>query len=531
MFSLFSFIAFTGLVATISYFKTRDDDHAHGKSYFLAGNMLTGWVIAGSLMLTNLSTEQLIGLNGNAYTHGAQVMAWEIIAAFAMVVMALFFFPRYWKGQITTVPEFLERRFDQQTRRILGAVFLISIFTNFLPFVLYSGAIGMNTLFGVPDLLGVSDGAAIWIMVWAIGIAGGIYAIFGGLKAVAISDSINGIGLMIGGLLIPILGLAALGDGNVFSGVSTIVNNIPEKLDPVGKEGENIPLSTLFTGMILINVYYWCTNQSIVQRTFGAKSLKEGQKGILIAACLKLAGPFYLVLPGIIAFQMFGPDLAKQDMAYPMLVSKVLPPALVGFFGAVIFGAILSSFNSGLHSCSTLYGLDIYRGIMRPDASDEETVRAGKRFGLILAIIAMALAPLIGGAEGLFDLMKKLAAVTNVPILAIIFMGMVTTSVSTKAAKISLFSGMGLFVLSTLILNNTIFGVELHWLHFTAINFVIMCVLMIVLSKVFPTSNSAESISLYPETEGTWRMAKGLGFTVIVLVFLIYAFLHNLGSS
>ena len=162
----------------------------------------------------------------------------------------------------------------------------------------------------------------------------------------------------------------------------------------------------------------------------------------------------------------------------------MLPPALVGFFGAVIFGAILSSFNSGLHSCSTLYGLDIYRGMMRPDASDEETVRAGKRFGLILAIIAMALAPLIGGAEGLFDLMKKLAAVTNVPILAIIFMGMVTTSVSTKAAKISLFSGMGLFVLSTLILNNTIYGVELHWLHFTAINFAIMCVLMIVLSNV-----------------------------------------------
>ena len=191
MFSLFSFVAFTAMVATISYFKTRDDDHAHGKSYFLAGNSLTGWVIAGSLMLTNLSTEQLIGLNGNAYTHGAQVMAWEIIAAFAMVVMALYFFPRYWKGQIATVPEFIEKRYDKQTRRFLGAIFLISIFTNFLPFVLYSGAIGLSTLFGVPDLLGVSNGAAIWIMVWAIGIAGGIYAIFGGLRAVAISDSIN----------------------------------------------------------------------------------------------------------------------------------------------------------------------------------------------------------------------------------------------------------------------------------------------------------------------------------------------------
>ncbi len=530
MFSLFSFVAFTGLVAVVSYLKTRNDDHAHGKSYFLAGNTLTGWVIAGSLMLTNLSTEQLIGLNGNAYTHGAQVMAWEIIAAFAMVVMALYFFPRYWKGQIATVPEFLERRFDKQTRRILGVIFMFSLVTNMLPFVLYSGAIGMNTLFDVPELLGVGDTASIWIMVWAIGIAGGIYAVFGGLRAVAISDSINGLGLLIGGLLIPIMGLVALGDGSILAGWGTIVENIPEKLDPIGKPGENIPFSTLFTGMVLINVYYWCTNQSIVQRTFGAKSMKEGQKGILIASFLKLAGPFYLVLPGIIAYQMFGPNLAKQDMAYPELVAAVLPPALVGFFGAVIFGAILSSFNSILHSSSTLFGLDIYRGMIKPEATDEETVKVGKRFGIIMGLIAMSLAPFIGKAEGLFDLMKKLAAVTNVPILAIIVMGMLTTSVSTKAAKISLFTGMGLFVLLSWIMGNVVFGVEIHWLHIAGGNFVIICVLMLILSKVYPSSESAESVVLAPETEGAWRLAKGLGFTVIVLVFLIYSFLHNIGS-
>lgn len=531
MFSLFSFIAFTAMVAIVSYLKTRNDDHSHGKSYFLAGNMLTGWVIAGSLMLTNLSTEQLIGLNGNAYTHGAQVMAWEIIAAFAMVVMALYFFPRYWKGQIATVPEFLEKRYDKQTRRFLGAVFMFSIVTNMLPFVLYSGAIGMNTLFNVPELLGVGEVASIWIMVWAIGIAGGIYAIFGGLRAVAISDSINGIGLLVGGLLVPVLGLAALGDGSILAGWGSIVENIPEKLDPIGKAGENIPFSTLFTGMVLINVYYWCTNQSIVQRTFGAKSLKEGQKGILIAACLKLAGPFYLVLPGIIAYQMFGPDLAKQDMAYPSLVAAVLPTALVGFFGAVIFGAILSSFNSILHSSATLFGLDIYRGMMRPNATDEETVRMGKRFGIILALIAMSLAPFIGKAEGLFDLMKKLAAVTNVPILAIIVMGMLTTRVSTKAAKISLFIGMGLFVVLSWIMGNVIGGVELHWLHVAGMNFAIICVLMLILSKVYPTDKSADAVALKPETEGAWRLAKGIGFTVIVMVFLIYSFLHNLGSA
>ncbi|MBT6769454.1 MAG: solute:sodium symporter family transporter, partial [Opitutales bacterium] len=201
------------------------------------------------------------------------------------------------------------------------------------------------------------------------------------------------------------------------------------------------------------------------------------------------------------------------------------------FFGAVIFGAILSSFNSGLHSCSTLFGLDIYRGMMRPDATDEQTVKAGKYFGFVLAVVAMSLAPLIGRADGLFDLMKKLAAVTNVPILAIIFMGILTTGVSTKAAKISLFTGMGLFVVSSFILNNIFFGVEIHWLHVAGMNFAIMCVLMLVLSKTMKGSENRDTVALEPETEGAWGMAKGIGFTVIVLVFLIYTFLHNLGSA
>ena len=253
------------------------------------------------------------------------------------------------------------------------------------------------------------------------GISGGIYAVFGGLRAVAISDSINGLGLLIGGLLIPVLGLAALGDGNIFAGWGTIVRDIPKKqLDPLGAEGDNIPFGTLFTGMLLLNIYYWCTNQSIVQRTFGAKSLKEGQKGILIATCLKLAGPIYLVLPGIIALQMFGPELRSKTWLTASLVAEVLPPALVGFFGAVIFGAILSSFNSVLHSSSTLFGLDIYRGMIKPEATDEETVRVGKRFGIIMALVAMSLAPFIGKAESLFTLMKMLA-IANVPILAIIY--------------------------------------------------------------------------------------------------------------
>ena len=191
MTTFLSFIFFTGLVGLISWWRTRKDDHGDADSYFLAGKSLPWYVVAGSLMLTNLSTEQLIGLNGSAYLSGTVVMAFEVVAAIGLVIMALYFLPRYWKSGITTVPQFLERRFDAPTRRILSGMFLVFLVLNFLPFVLYSGALGMNGLFNVKEVLGVGETASIWIMVWAIGIAGACYAIFGGLKAVAVSDTIN----------------------------------------------------------------------------------------------------------------------------------------------------------------------------------------------------------------------------------------------------------------------------------------------------------------------------------------------------
>ncbi|MGY8718328.1 MAG: sodium:solute symporter family transporter, partial [Verrucomicrobiia bacterium] len=223
MISFLSFILFTALVGFISWWRTRQDDHGDADNYFLAGKSLPWFVVAGSLMLTNLSTEQLIGLNGSAYLSGTIVMAWEVVAALALVVLALYFLPRYWNSGITTVPQILEKRFDAQTRQILSGLFLVFLVLNFLPFVLYSGALGMNGLFKVDELLGVSETGSIWIMVWAIGIVGSIYAIFGGLKAVAVSDTINGIGLLIGGLAIPILGLIALGDGSMGDGLDRIL--------------------------------------------------------------------------------------------------------------------------------------------------------------------------------------------------------------------------------------------------------------------------------------------------------------------
>ncbi len=176
--------------------------------------------------------------------------------------------------------------------------------------------------------------------------------------------------------------------------------------------------------MLLITTYYWCTNQAIVQRTFASRSLAQGQKGVLFAAGMKLLGPLYLVLPGIIAWHLFGENIeGGGDNSYGKLVDHILPVWMKGFFAAVIFGAILSSFNSSLNSGATLFSIDIYKGWFKKDASDLQMVKAGKKFGLIIAVGAISLAPLIGGVDGLFDMMKKLAALYNIPLLAVVLMG------------------------------------------------------------------------------------------------------------
>src|SRR6056300_441016 len=223
MLGILSFVGFTLLVAVIAYFATRKTNEQSSDGYFLGGRSLTAGVIAGSLLLTNLSTEQIVGLNGSAYESGLSVMAWETLAAIAMVVTAIFLLPRYLKGGLTTVPQFLATRFDIQTKTITSVLFLTGYVVVLLPVILYSGSVAISGMFNVPTMLNVSNSTAIVICIWGIGIIGSIYAIFGGLKAVAVSDSINAIGLLIGGLLIPIFGLMAIGDGNALDGLSILV--------------------------------------------------------------------------------------------------------------------------------------------------------------------------------------------------------------------------------------------------------------------------------------------------------------------
>lgn len=542
---LITFLGFTTFVAIIAYLSSKKTDETSSDGYFLGGRSLTAGVIAGSLLLTNLSTEQIVGLNGQAFTEGILVMAWESLAAIAMVVTAVFLLPRYLKGGLTTVPQFLGRRYDTFTKTLASGLFLSGYVIVLLPIVLYSGAVAFSAMFNLPEVLGITRVQSIWACVWGIGIIGSIYAVFGGLKAVAVSDTINAVGLLIGGIMIPIFGLSYVGDGSITAGFSEIMASNPEKFNSIGDSAASVPFATIFTGMMLVQVFYWGTNQAIIQRALAAKDLREGQKGLILASFIKILGPLILVIPGIISFHIFGDTLASADEAYPKLVSQVLPASLVGFFAAVLFGAILSSFNSALNSSVTLFGIDIYKEHFNKEASEKQVVKAGKIFGVLLAILAMFIAPLIMYADdGLFGYLQKVNGCYSIPILTIIIVGYLTKKVPAIAAKVAIILGAVLYSISIFFLEphyrNTavaaaeaagITGDELkyvetgaypHFLHVMAILFLMNVIIMLVIGQIKPRKEAYEAKYTRQVDITPWKYVNQVGVLVCIIVVAIY---------
>ncbi len=522
------FMVFTALVGIISYFATRSTNEKTQDGYFLGGRSLTGVVIAGSLLLTNLSTEQLVGLNGSAFKEGIVVMAWETLAAITMVVAALVLLPRYLKGGLTTVPQFLERRYDTTTKSIASVLFLSGYMVVLLPIVLYSGAIALIGMFDLTSLMGVDQTTALYITVWSIGLIGSIYAIFGGLKAVAVSDTLNAVGLLIGGMLVPMFGLLYVGEGNIIQGIEVLVANHPEKFLAKGGSDSAIPFGTLFTGMILVQLFYWGTNQAIIQRALAAKNLKEGQKGLLIAAFIKILGPIIVVLPGIIALHVFGDTLetGQGDQSYGLLVNRVLPPTLVGFFAAVLFGAILSSFNSALNSSVTLFGLDVYKQYINKEADEQKVVRSGKIFGILLALFSMLIAPTIANApEGLFGYLQEINGCYTIPILTIILVGYMAKYVPASAAKIGILMGSLLYTFSQFFLKDYVLsrGENYpHYLHVMAILFTFNVLLMLVIGRIWPRKEAYIQVYTKQVDITPWRYVKPLGLVITLIVISTY---------
>lgn len=519
--TLLGFFGFTFFVIFYTVYKLRKDTFKTGKDYFLAGKSLTGPIIAGSMILTNISTEHLIGMNGSSYKNGIIVIAWEVTSAIALVIAAIFFLPRFIRMGLTTIPEFLEKRFDGTTRSIVALLLMLSFVVTLLPIVLYTGAINIESVFNFSELFNITKSEGLLYTVLLIGVIGSLYAIFGGLKAVAYSDTLNGIGLMAGGLLIPAIALYQIGEGNIFSGLSTVYDFAPDKFDIIGAPDSVLPFSVLFTGLMINQIYFWGMNQSIIQRAFGAKNLVEAQKGLIYTGVLKLLVPLIIVLPGLIAFYYFKDAYYETpDLIYPMLVKKVLPAYLYGFFAAVILGAVLSTFNSVLNSASTVFCYDIFKKLINPKISDKKLVFQGKIVSVVLAVIAIAVAPLVAHApDGLYFLLQELNGIFFIPISSVILAGIFVKQINAKGAKAGLFFGFAFYILTTFILD-----VNIHFVHLWGIEFVLNFIIMLAVSKLYPSEAYVDT-DVQDNDDKSWRWVNISGIVLVVLTILIYILL------
>jgi len=513
-------------VAWISYRKTRGEVGTRD-GYFLAGRGLSAIFIAGSMLLTNLSAEQLIGLNGSAYGFNMSSMAWEVTAAIATICMAFVFLPRYLAGAFTTLPEFLNDRFDDGVRRMSVVLFMVGYGLVTIPSVLYSGSIAVLQLFDVPALFDIPYGQALALTIVCIGCVGALYAVFGGLRAVAISDTLNGAGLLLIGIAVPLLGLYSLGDGSIGQGLGIITSSETQKLNAIGSASDPTPFATLFTGMLFANLFYWCTNQYVIQRTLGARNLAEGQKGVLFSGFFKVLVPFMMMIPGVIAFHMYGDGLATIDLAYPQLIRDVLPVYATGFFLAVLLGAVFSSFNSLLNSAATLFCLDVYAPLKKEPLSDAQLLRVAKIASIVIALFSFIVAPLLQYApEGLWQIIRIFTGFYNIPVIAIVVVGLFTKRVPALGPKIVIvfhIVAYGLFQFAF----NDLLGI--HFLHLYAILFVLEVAIMLTLGYYYPREQAWAYSPQNKVDMSPWRFAIPCAVTLLSCVIALYLLFSPIG--
>ncbi|MDP0149815.1 solute:sodium symporter family transporter [Glaesserella parasuis] len=527
--TIVSFIIVTAALGLISWYKTKDDDLSTSKGYFLAGRGLSGAVIGCSMVLTSLSTEQLIGINANSYAGNFSIMAWTVQSVIPLCFLALYLLPKYIRNGYTTIPEFFEARFDRQTRLIMSTLFLFFYLFIAIPTALYTGAIAFNKIFSLQEVFNLSYGEAITYTVIAIGIIGAIYAIFGGLKAVAVSDTWNAVILVIGALLVPIFALAYLGNGSISEGLHIISTTHVEKFNAIGSATDAVPWPAIFTGILIVNFFYWTTNQAIVQRALGARDLKAGQKGILIAALFLLLLPLILNLPGLLSYHILGEGLKPIDASYPSLVNKVLPTWLQGFFVAALFGAILSTFNSFLNSAATIYCNDLLPAITKVKRSDEELIAYAKKIGTVMAIITMIVAPLLMfGTDGIFLFTRRFAGFFNIPIVALFAVGLFNRYVSGLAARITLLAHVVLYFTLVWVIN-----VKVNFVYVMGSLFVFDVALMLILGQFLKRATPYEDNQInHSNVDLThWEYARTAVASLVLGLITLHLVLSPLGLA
>lgn len=425
--------------------RNKEGKEKSAEDYFLAGKSLPWWAIGASLIAANISAEQFIGMSGSGFALGLAIASYEWMAAITLIIVGKYFLPIFIEKKLYTIPEFVEKRFSSQLKTIL-AIFWISlyVFVN-LASVMYLGGLALETIIGI-DLVYAVIGLALFAAA---------YSLYGGLTAVAWTDIIQVIFLVLGGLVTTYLALDTVSQGQgVLEGLKSIYQAAPDRfemiLDKSNPEYFNLPgIGVLVGGLWVANLYYWGFNQYIIQRTLAAKSLRESQKGILFAAGLKLFIPFIVVIPGIAAYVIVNdpeilaglgengmlnlPADGKADKAYPWLM-QFLPVGFKGVAFAALAAAIVSSLASMLNSTSTIFTMDIYKQLINKNADNKMTVRVGRISAAVALIIGATMAPLLGGIDQAFQFIQEYTGIVSPGILAVFILGLFWKKTTNKAA-------------------------------------------------------------------------------------------------
>jgi len=542
---LFILIAYAILILFVGLFVSRKDKgkERSAEDYFLAGKKLPWWAIGASLIAANISAEQFIGVSGSGFAIGLAIASYEWVAAITLIIVGKYFLPIFIKTGIYTIPEFIEKRFSTNLKSILAFFWIgVFVFVN-LTSVLYLGAKAMDTI------IGNGDGSLILTSILIPAAFSAAYSIWGGLSAVAWTDIIQVVLLIVGGLITVCITLNYLSpDGGIINGLLKLKEILPTaKLMMVLEPGENIMpdgrdayidlpgLSVLLGGLWIANFYYWGFNQYVIQRTLAAKSLKEGQRGIVFAAFLKLIVPFIVVVPGMIAFAMFSQNMfgaqdaftqkgvIDNDMAYPWLISNFIPNGLKGLVLAALAAAIVSSLASMLNSTATIFTMDIYNPYMNKKANNKNLVKVGRITAIISLIVACFIAPSLGNIGQAFQYIQEYTGIVTPGIFAVFFLGLFWKKATNNAAILGVLLSL-VFAIILKIYSHLIS--PMPWMREIEITFVLTMLVIIGISLYEGKGkNDAKAIqtnrSLF-KTDPVFNITSFVIMTIFAVIYIMF---------
>jgi SSS family solute:Na+ symporter len=518
-----SVIALMGFGLWISW----KEKQVTARDYFLASKSLPWWVVGGSLIASNISAEQFIGMSGSGFVIGLAIASYELMAALTLIIVAKYFLPVFLKKGIYTMPQFLEERFDKRVRTGM-AFFWVALFVLVnITSVLYLGGLALRNAMGIP----------LWLCIAGLALYSASFSILGGLKAVVWTEVIQVILLILGGLLVTFLVLHAVG-GGFMEGLKTLVEKAPEKFDMILDKGHpeylNLPgISVLIGGMWIANLYYWGNNQYIIQRALASRDLREAQHGAAFAAYLKLFLPLIVVIPGIAAF-VLGADILKPDEAYPWVMKTFVYTGLKGLVFAGLIAAIGSSVSAMVNSASTIFTLDIYRPLVLKDKSslggsdaestrtpeqEKHLVRVGKIAATIALILGVILAPLLGVLDQVFQYIQEYTGFISPGVVAIFLLGMFWKRTSANAALASVVLSIPFSIALKFL------WPALGFLDRMGLVFLVLMAIMILISLMENKRDDAKAIELEKGLFRTTPIFNISAFIIIaVLVFVYWKF-------